>query len=196
MWKFREVHCVQGKPSATTKEILQNVVEYVRSQGIAQKEDDGRLFLRLLEFPARCGGSRVSVRHAASQLYSNRRTLARRCERAGMPSPRNILAFGRILGTLQLLRETGWTVTKAAAATGWPDPFSFSNAVFRLTGLRPTAARRLGAVAFAEAWVQVEAAEGRLTISTPAPPPCPACGRPVEAPNTPDPPRASDKAKE
>ena len=155
---------------------VSEVVTYLRSRGLAPTPDQSRILECLIELPVR-QPSRVSVTKAASLLYMSRRTLGRQCEKAGLPSPSRILGFARILSTLRMIRATDWPIGKAANSTGWPDPFSFSNAVHRVTGLRPTVARTRGLLFVAEAWLQMELATGRLILREPQAPPCPACGR-------------------
>jgi hypothetical protein len=80
-----------------------------------------------------------------------------------------------------MMRGTDWPIAKVAGSTGWPDPFTFSNAMHRLTGLRPSVARTRGLLFVAEAWLQREMASGRLVMRQPQAPPCPACGRELAA---------------
>lgn len=163
---------------------ISDVVAYLRSRGVARTDDLGRVLSVLLEIPVRDPSGRVSVRRAARAMYLSRRTLARLCERGGLPRPSHILTFGRILATLRTMRIMGWSVRTAAAETGWPDPFSFSNTTHRMTGLRPSMVRAKGLVFVAEAWVQKEIENGSLTLQEPEAPPCPACGHPLTPPSS------------
>ncbi|MEX1258130.1 MAG: AraC family transcriptional regulator [Gemmatimonadota bacterium] len=151
------------------------VVGYLQSRGLAATCDGGWLLRRLLEVSHENG--RMSVTRIAQLLHMSRRTLGRRTMRAGIPHPRQVLAFGRVLRTTRTLRETGWTMDRAARATGWPDPFGYSNTIARLTGMRPTEARTRDLTVLAEGWLQAELAEGRVSLQEPEPPPCPTCGR-------------------
>ncbi|MEX2526450.1 MAG: helix-turn-helix domain-containing protein [Gemmatimonadota bacterium] len=122
---------------------------------------------------------RVTMERAARMLASSRRSLARRCQKAGIPGPARILAFGRLLQAVRLMRRTGWSLERSAAAQGWPDPFTLSNAMLRTTGLRPTQARQFGPVYLAEAWLRRELETGGAKLHAPLPPHCPACGQEV-----------------
>lgn len=158
---------------------LDEVVSYLRSRGLAPRKDHGRILEILLQLPHKHSCGRVSVASAAKGMYMARRTLARQCAVAGLPTPQRILGFGRVLATLHFMRRSGHQMSRATEETGWPDPFSFSNAVARLTGLRPSIAREKGLLYVAEAWVQKELSEGNLVLREPEPPPCPCCGRPL-----------------
>jgi len=172
----------EATPAAGPEDVAE-VVEYLRVRGLAPDDEDaGHLLLRLLELPGRESSRRVSVRRAADSLYVSRRTLGRRCRAAGLPHPSQILCFGRVLNSVRLLKLTGWTLHKVANATGWPDQFTLSNAMHRLTGMRPTEARTRGILYLAEAWLQREAEAGRATLREPAPPACPSCGQAMEVP--------------
>ncbi len=153
------------------------VVSYLRSRGVASSSDHGKILAVLVELPIRQTSGRVTVSQAARLLYMSRRTLSRQCLKAGLPNPHRVLCFARVLGTLRLMRATGWSVGRAAGETGWPDPFSFSNAVQRMTGLRPSTARAKGPLFVAEAWLQRELLQGNLVLREPEAPPCPSCGR-------------------
>lgn len=154
------------------------IVEYLRRRGLAaDNHDAAHLLRRLLELAFRQPHRRITVGRAAALLYTNRRTLGRQCQRAGLPNPCHILAFGRILRTIRLLQATGWLVHRASAATGWPDPFTFSNTMHHLTGLRPSTARTLGPLFFAEAWLKREIERGQAELREPTPPFCPSCGQ-------------------
>lgn len=165
---------------AHNNEGLDEVVEYLIGRGLAADCDKAARMLRaLLELPGRYPKERVSVSRAAKALYVSRRALGRRCAIAGLPSPSHILAFGRVLNTLRLMRENEWTASRAAFASGWPDPFAFSNTMRHVTGLRPSAARGRGLIYLAEAWLQRELEEGNAELRSPRPPHCPSCGQEV-----------------
>ena len=157
------------------------VVTYLQSRGLAARKNDGEFLRKLLELPVRPPPARISVARMARTLNMSRRTLGRRCLRAGLPSPRQVLCFGRVLRTLQVMREMGRSMDRATRVTGWSDPFQFSNATRRLTGMRPTLAQEKDLVVVAEAWLQRELAVGNVVLRDPEPPPCPSCGRELES---------------
>jgi len=157
-----------------------NVVRYLQSRGLAARKNDGELLRKLLELPVRPPPARISVARMARMLNMSRRTLGRRCLKAGLPSPRQVLCFGRVLRTLEVMREMGWSMDRATRVTGWSDAFGFSDATLRLTGMRPTLAREKDLVVVAEAWLQQELSAGNVVLRDPEPPPCPSCGRELE----------------
>lgn len=182
-------------PATSGREDLEpaaEVYEYLHGRGLASDHEDGaRMLRKLLELHLRFPDRRVSVRRAARISYVSRRTLGRICKKAGLPPPSRILAFGRILNTVRLLRRPARTIAEAAYDTGWPDPFSFSNAMNRLTGLRPSEARERGPLYMAELWLRRELSDGNAELREPRPPRCLSCGHVIEADGSGDPePRA------
>jgi AraC-like DNA-binding protein len=154
------------------------VVKYLRSRGLAANRGGEELLLSLLATAPDPLG-RVTVSRLAGMLHLSRRTLGRRCVLAGLPCPQQVLCLSRVLRTISKINETGWLIERAARATGWPDPFCFSNACQRLTGMRPSEMRGLHPTLIAEAWLQRQLVLGHVFLTEPDPPPCPACGRPV-----------------
>lgn len=175
---------MNGRPSDffdRHSETLEEVIGYLRDRGLAADSADAAdLLHKLLTLPARHPEGRVTVTRAAELLYMSRRTLGRHCKKAGLPHPNHILAFGRVLHTVHLTRLTDWPIRRTSLATGWPDPFSFSNAAHRLTGTRPSIARERGPLYLAEAWLQKELDEGRAELREPQPPECPSCGQEIQ----------------
>lgn len=171
----------RAHPPTKIAECLRETHDYLIQRGLAADNPDARKLLRtLLELQARFPEERVSVARGAKCCYLSRRALGRRLDKAGLPKPSRILAFARILNTARLLRRPGCTIAEAAYRTGWPDPFSFSNATVRLTGLRPSEARERGLVPLAERWLQAELEEGSAELREPKPPECPSCGQEIE----------------
>src|SRR4051812_34563722 len=58
-------------------------------------------------------------RDLARSLYLSRRTLLRWCQRAGLPAPRRLLAWMRVLLACELLDDPGRTVLSVANACGY-----------------------------------------------------------------------------
>lgn len=171
-------------PETETEDIRQ-VAAYLVGRGLAADDPKAAdVFRQLLELPSKWPERRVSVSRAATYFYVSRRWLGRCSQRAGLPTPSHVLTFGRVLRTVQLARRHGMTFRRAAAATGWPDPFSMSNTMHRLTGLRPSDTRRHGLIYVAEAWLQRELDAGRVELRSPGPPRCPSCGQVVNVAST------------
>ncbi len=105
-----------------------------------------------------------TVTALARSLYLSRRALGRRFLTRGLPVPSHWLHFGRILRTALRLQNTDETLASAAYRFGYPDAFAFSNQMYRLTGVRPSDARRfLGWEWLVEAWLQTESKTGGLS---------------------------------
>jgi hypothetical protein len=159
---------------------LAGVVEYIEHRGLgAESQDTRSLLRRLLEIGARESPNGGIVSRAARMMYSNRRTIGRQCQRAGLPPPSAILGFGRVVRTAWLMQSRGWTATRAASAAGWPDAFGFSNAMLRLIGKRPSEIPRQGLLQLAESWLMNEISAGRAELRSPRPPLCPSCGNEI-----------------
>jgi AraC-like DNA-binding protein len=105
-----------------------------------------------------------TVTALARSLYLSRRALGRRFLSRGLPVPSHWLHFGRILRAALRLQNTDETLASAAYHFGYPDAFAFSNQMYRLTGVRPSEARRcLGWEWLVEAWLQTERGTGGLS---------------------------------
>ncbi|HLT01442.1 MAG TPA: helix-turn-helix domain-containing protein [Geminicoccaceae bacterium] len=76
----------------------------------------------------------------ADRLGVSYSTLRRRCEAAGLPGPARLILIGRLVRAVRIIRR-GATCTAAALATGWPDVFTFSRAMYRECRMRPSTFR-------------------------------------------------------
>ncbi|HLU24608.1 MAG TPA: helix-turn-helix domain-containing protein [Longimicrobiales bacterium] len=105
-----------------------------------------------------------SVSRLASRLYSSRRTLGRHFAAAGLPVPSHWLQFARLLYVAtRLQQDRRLPVFRAAAHAGYPDGFTMSNQMKRLTNYRPTVVRKhLGWEWFIEAWLCAETRSGSI----------------------------------
>ena len=88
----------------------------------------------------------ISVGAAASALGLDRRTLVRRLERAGLPSPRRIAGWCRVVAAARLLDEPIYTLEQAALRLEFPSGTALRNMVMRYTGLKPRELRENGGV--------------------------------------------------
>jgi AraC-like DNA-binding protein len=88
----------------------------------------------------------ISVRAAADALGLDRRTLVRRLERAGMPPPRRIAGWCRVITAVRLLDEPIYTLEQAALRLDFPSGTALRNTLVRYTGLRPREIRENGGI--------------------------------------------------
>lgn len=101
----------------------------------------------------------------AKRMATSRRTLGRHFAAAGIPSPSHWLQFARLLGVLVRLQRTDLPLARAAVNLGYPDPFTCSNQMKRLVGIRPSEAKRcFGWKWFVECWVKQEALRGGFDV--------------------------------
>lgn len=77
------------------------------------------------------------------------RTLSRWCRRAGLPPPKRLLAWMRILLAAEFLDDPGRPVAAVARACGYAADSSLRLALRRFTGRNPTELREEGAFAIA-----------------------------------------------
>lgn len=88
----------------------------------------------------------ISIRAAASALGLDRRTLVRRLERSGLPQPRRVAGWCRIIAAARLLDEPIYTLEQAALRLDFPSGTALRNMMLRYTGLRPREIRENGGV--------------------------------------------------
>jgi AraC-like DNA-binding protein len=81
----------------------------------------------------------------ADALGITRRTLLRWCEDAGLPAPRRIMAWMRILLAAEMLDEPGRTVASIAFACGYASDTALRTALNMQLGKTPKALRQQGA---------------------------------------------------
>lgn len=133
------------------------VVEYLGWRGLVLDMDLRRTVRRILELSVEL----KTVSGLARGLYMSRRALGRRFLREGLPVPSHWLQFGRVLRAALRMQMPGTTLMSVAYEHEYPDGFSLSNQMKRLTGLRPSdIAPRLGWEWIVEAWIQEEVRTG------------------------------------
>lgn len=91
----------------------------------------------------------------AKVLHITPRTLLRWCRKAGLPAPRRLLAWMRMLLAAELLDDPGRTVSEAALSCGYSSDGSLRNAMRAFLERSPRDLREVGAFAVtAEAFVR------------------------------------------
>lgn len=95
-------------------------------------------------------------RDLAKSLHLSRRTLLRWCQRAGLPAPRRLLAWMRVLLACELLDDPGRTVLSVAHTCGYSSDSGLRRITQKFLGASPSDLRDEGAFRrAAEAFVEV-----------------------------------------
>jgi AraC-like DNA-binding protein len=89
------------------------------------------------------------ARELARRLHLSERTVLRWADRGGLPPPRRLLAWMRILLASSLLDDPGRTVFSVARACGYSSDSSLRRAMQDFLDTGPTALRREGAFPYA-----------------------------------------------
>ena len=84
-------------------------------------------------------------RDLAGSLHLSRRTLLRWCQRAGLPAPRRLLAWIRILLACELLDDPGRTVLSVAHTCGYSSDSGLRRITQKFLDASPTELREQGA---------------------------------------------------
>lgn len=105
-------------------------------------------------------------RDLAKALHITPRTLSRWCRKAGLPPPKRLLAWMRILLAAEFLDDPGRPVASVALACGYAADSSLRLALRRFTGKNPTELREEGAfettsAAFVEALAEARTPKRR-----------------------------------
>jgi AraC-like DNA-binding protein len=116
-------------------------------------------------------------KYLARALHLSERTVLRWTERAGLPPPRRLMAWMRILMAASLLDDPGRTVLSVAYACGYASDSSLRRAMQDFLGTIPTTLRREGAFARAAQVFLAELADvrtwGKERLRGRKPPPAP-----------------------
>ncbi len=135
------------------------LTDYLHWRGIKLETDTARMVRRVVELSAELR----TVTALARALYMSRRALGRRFLSRGLPVPSHWLQMGRILRAVIRLQNSSDSLFTVACSLGYPDGFSLSNQMKRLTGHRPSLAREaLGWEWVVENWLCLERDEGGL----------------------------------
>lgn len=155
-----DLACVLRQPP---EDLASEVTDYVQWRGIALDRETSRLIRKTVTLSAELR----SVSGLARALYLSRRALGRRFMARGLPVPSHWLHFSRLLRVAIRLQNSQDSVLSVGYDLGYPDGFSLSNQMARLTGYRPSEARMyLGWEWLLEAWLRQEADAGSLAPET------------------------------
>ena len=136
-------------------------MDYLMWRGVNVDMETRRLVRRTVELSFELR----SVTALARSMYLSRRALGRHFLSRGLPVPSHWLHFSRVLRVALRLQDSSEDLLSAAYEFGYADGFAFSNQMHRLTGIRPSDARRcLGWEWILEAWLRTEAAAGGLSL--------------------------------
>ena len=141
-------------------DLAAEVTDYLQWRGLHLERETLRLVRRILDL----SGELRSISSVARSLYLSRRALGRRLAVQGLPVPSHWLQLGRLIRVAVRLQNSDATIASVAFEYGYPDGFSLSNQMERLTGHRPTEVRRrFGWEWLIEAWLRREAGTGRFS---------------------------------
>ncbi|MGH7575546.1 MAG: helix-turn-helix domain-containing protein [Longimicrobiales bacterium] len=136
----------------------ERLVRYIVERGVITRRGPETGALRVIAaVPPQC--LRVPV--VAAVLSMSRRTLYRLFRDAGLPSTRDWIALVRAFHTHAAILK-GRPLKDAAAAGGYPDPFTMSNAIHRATGFRPSALQGIAWTQLVDAWIARQQRRGVL----------------------------------
>lgn len=94
-----------------------------------------------------------SIQCLARQMCQSRRTLGRFFQERALPVPSHWLQFARVLHIAIQLQNTNLSIGRVSVRFGYPDGFTLSNTMKRLTGYRPSFVREhLGWEWIVDAW--------------------------------------------
>lgn len=136
-----------------------DITEYLAWRGFRISREARQLVRKTVELSAELR----SITALARSMYLSRRALGRRFDAEGLPVPSHWLHFCRLLRVALRLQNTEESVVTSGFRFGYTDGFSLSNQMYRMTGFRPSEARKyLGWEWFLEAWLRREAERGGL----------------------------------
>jgi AraC-like DNA-binding protein len=148
----------EGAGEADAVPTRENVLLYLIERGVVPPDGEATELLRAF---AQLQASDLDVARAAGQLSISRRTLSRRFRAAFLPTPKQWLALARALHAHRVILRGG-CLKHAAITAGYADQFTMSNAIFRITGLRPRAMRAISWRRFVDIWIERQQDRGTL----------------------------------
>jgi AraC-like DNA-binding protein len=135
------------------------LTEYLGWRGFSISRGARQLIRQTAEFSTEI----TSIGALAKRMYLSRRALGRRFEAELLPAPSHWLHLCRLLRVAFRLQNSDDSVLAVAFQCGYTDGFSLSNQMRRMTGVRPSEARKyLGWEWILEGWLCREAEHGRL----------------------------------
>ncbi|CAN5848565.1 hypothetical protein BH23GEM3_BH23GEM3_11520 [soil metagenome] len=167
-WSVAQVIVIEEEDAAAIRRLLQAVrgrpLQSVLERSLPEKvSGSAREILSAAAEVATAGGQ---VEELARYLYTSMRTLHRRCGAAGLPPPRQTLAWMRILLAAELLEQPGRSIESVAAACGYASDSGLRRTFYDFLGMSPKELRGTGALAttssaFRKKLSEVAAAPGR-----------------------------------
>ena len=94
------------------------------------------------------GAHQIGVTQAARTLGIDRKTIRNRLVKAGLPPPRSVIAWNRLLHAARLLDDPGRRVEQIATILEFPSASAFDNMLRRYAALTPGELRTRGAFAW------------------------------------------------
>jgi AraC-like DNA-binding protein len=101
---------------------------------------------RLLEAAVEVAAGGGQAERLAAALHVSHRTLTRRCLKAGLPAPRRLLAWMRVLIASSLLDDPGRTVSGVAFACGYYSDTTLRRALQTFLEMSPSDLRERGSL--------------------------------------------------
>lgn len=142
------------------KEYSSAVIEHLETRHLIPSLKIGNEIGQIIE----CSSSTRTVARLAKRMHTSRRTLGRHFQRVGLPTPSHWLQFGRLLRVAVRLQNSSATINRVALSSDYPDGFTLSNQMKRLTGCRPSFVRsRLGWEWFIDTWIGHELKAGGIS---------------------------------
>jgi AraC-like DNA-binding protein len=139
--------------SGLPRNLPRAVTDYVSRHKIVTSSKARLEVFRIFELAPRTS----TVNRLCRDLYLSRRTLGRHFEECGLPVPSHWLQFARILNVVLRSQTERLAVFKIALSAGYPDGFTMSNQLKRMTGFRPSEIRSLvGFEWLLERWLERE----------------------------------------
>jgi AraC-like DNA-binding protein len=115
------------------------LTDYLIRRGVLRRRKSIREFQRICELAP----DTRSIADLARRMYTTRRTLGRHFLKCRLPVPSHCLHFTRLLNVALRLQDDDVAVFRVASQYGYPDGFTMSNQMKRLTGHRPSEVREL-----------------------------------------------------
>ena len=141
------------------QDLGREVTDYLAWRGLPVDRETAHLIRRTVALSA----DLRSVSALCRSMYLSRRALGRRFLSRGLPVPSHWLHVARLIRVAIRLQNSDESVLSVGYELGYPDAFSLSNQMARLTGHRPSEVRRyLGWEWLLEAWLRREADSGGL----------------------------------